>query len=570
MRPSSPKSSASRPRAPRAWLALLSVVAGCGAERTPETAAAREAAGGTLVIATVGDPDHLVPPIVTSLQGAQIVAQLFDRLAEIGHSLNTVGDADFRPRLARTWTWAPDSLSVRFAIDPRARWHDGAPVTARDVAFSFGLYRDPRTASSIAPLLAEIDSVTTADSMTAVVWFARRSPQQFFDAVHQVHVLPEHRLRGVDPSQLASSAFAREPIGSGRFRFVRWERGARIELVADTANWRGRPQLDRAIWAVHPDPGAATRALATGAVDWWESVRGEGLQLVRGTPSLRAMPYASLDQGYLAFNLRAAGGVHPILGDRVVRRALAGAIDRARVVRNVFDSAAAVRTVPAPRTIAAAVPEPVGPPYDAARAARELEAAGWRDTDGDGIRERAGKRLAVRLLVHTTSAARRQLAVLVQEQLKQVGAEVTIDALDPAAFAQAAQRGEWDAMLEAWHADPDPRGILQRWGAPGKDGRGGANATGYHGAAFEALVDSASATFDPARSAALFARAYAALADDAPAVWLFEMRNVAGAHRRLRPAPLRADAWWADLADWTIPAAERGPRDRAGALAVAR
>jgi peptide/nickel transport system substrate-binding protein len=558
-------------RAPRAWLALLALAAGCGGEQTArEAPAGREAPGGTLVIATVGDPDHLVPPLVTSLQGAQIVAQLFDRLAEIGTELNTVGDAGFRPRLARSWTWGADSLSIRFAIDPRARWHDGRPVTARDVAFSYRLYRDPRTASSIAPLLAGLDSVTTADSMTAVVWFARRGPQQFFDAVHQVHVLPEHLLRDVDPTQLAASDFARQPVGSGRFRFVRWERGARVELMADTGNWRGRPQLDRAIWAVHADPGSATRALATGEADWWESVRGEGLQLVRSTPSLRALPYASLDQGYLAFNLRGPGGrgAHPILADRAVRRALAGAVDRERIVRNVFDSLAVVRTVPTPHAVASGVGEPLGPTFDPARAARELEAAGWRDADGDGIRERGGRRLSLRVLVHTTSAARRQLAVLLQEQLKQVGAEVTIDALDPAAFAQAAQRGEWDTMLEAWHADPDPRGILQRWGAPGREGRGSANTNGYRGAEFEALVDTASSTFDRTRSAALYARAYAALADDAPAVWLFEMRNVAGVHRRVRPAPLRADAWWADLADWTIPAAERGARDRAGAIAA--
>ena len=559
-------------RAPRGWVALLALATACGAEPSAERTPPADAPGGTLVIATVGDPDHLVPPLVSSLQGAQIVAQLFDRLAEIGGKLNTVGDAGFEPRLARSWTWAPDSLLVRFAMDPRARWHDGRPVTARDVAFSFRLNADPRTASVVAPLLANVDSVTAPDSATAVVWFRRRGPQQFFDAVHQVHVLPEHLLRDVDPAQLAASDFAKQPVGSGRFRFVRWEHGARVELVADTSNWRGRPQLDRVIWAVHPDPGAATRSLVSGASDWWESVRGDGLAMVRGNPSLRAFAYPSLDQGYLAFNLRGDGGrgAHPILSDRAVRRALAAAIDRERVVRNVFDSAAVARSVPAPRALASGLPEPMGPAYDTARAARELEAAGWRDTDGDGIRERGGRKLSLRLLVHTTSAARRQLAVLIQEQLRQVGAEIVVDAQDPAAFAQSAQQGRWDATLEAWHADPDPRGILQRWGAPGKDGRGGANTSGYRGAAFEALVDSASGTFDAARSAALYARAYAALADDAPAVWLFEVRNVAGVHRRIRPFPLRADAWWADLAEWRIPAAERTARDRAGALAAGR
>jgi peptide/nickel transport system substrate-binding protein len=174
-------------RRARGACALLLLVAACGGDRGAREGAATKgdasAPGGTLVIATVGDADALVPPLTLSLQGAQVVAQLFDRLADIGPDLNTVGDAGFRPRLARSWTWASDSLSVRFAIDPRARWHDGRPVTARDVAFSFRAYGDPRVESPAAALLTNIDSVSTPDSLTAVVWFARRSPQQFFDGV---------------------------------------------------------------------------------------------------------------------------------------------------------------------------------------------------------------------------------------------------------------------------------------------------------------------------------------------------------------------------------------------------
>jgi peptide/nickel transport system substrate-binding protein len=353
---------------------------------------------------------------------------------------------------------------------------------------------------------------------------------------------------------------------------VRREHGSRIELVADTTNWRGRPQLDRVIWTVNADPGAATRALVSGAADWWESLRGEGVQMVERTPTLRTIAYPSLDQGFLAFNLRGTRGVgaHPVLAERAVRRALAAAVDRERVVRNVLGTTGVPRSVPVPEAVAGTGGEPLGPRFDPATAARELEAAGWRDADGDGVRERGRRPLALRLLVPTTSSVRRQLAVLLQEQFRRVGATVTIDALDPAAFGAAMQGGDWDLVIDFWHSDPDPRGVLQRWGAPGKGDRGGANVTGYRGAAFEALIDSASTAPDAARSRALYARAYAVLADDAPAVWLYEARNVAGAHRRLRPAALRADAWWADLADWRIPTAQRSARDRAGAPSAGR
>jgi peptide/nickel transport system substrate-binding protein len=100
-------------------------------------------------------------------------------------------------------------------------------------------------------------------------------------------------------------------------------------------------------------------------------------------------------------------------------------------------------------------------------------------------------------------------------------------------------------------------------GAPGAR-PGGANFGAYESAAFDAHVDSALAAPDAARSQTQWLRAYQTAVDDAPAVWLFEPRNIAGAHRRLRVAGLRPDAWWARLGEWSIPAGERVGRDRVG------
>jgi len=225
-----------RLRSPRAALAALPALAlvACGGSDAERSAPAG-ATGGTVIIAAPAEADLLLPPLVATIAGKQVVDLVFDHLAEIGDSLNTVGDAGFQPRLAQRWEWAPDSLSVAFHVDPRARWHDGRPVRAADVRFSFDLIRDPKVGSPHVATIAGIDSITVRDSLTAVAWFPRRGPESFFTVAYNLAILPEHLLKDTPRGELRSSAFARQPVGSGRFRFSRWESGQRVELVADTA-----------------------------------------------------------------------------------------------------------------------------------------------------------------------------------------------------------------------------------------------------------------------------------------------------------------------------------------------
>src|SRR4051812_48433687 len=151
--------------------------------------------GGTIVISSSADADILFPPLTLSVQGRQVVDQVFDNLADIGPALNTVGDAGFTPRLADSWRWAADSLSVAFHINPKARWHDGAPVRADDVRYTFQLVKDTSLASPLSSNLDNVDSVSVPDSLIAVVWFHQRAPDAFFKAASPVAILPSHLLR---------------------------------------------------------------------------------------------------------------------------------------------------------------------------------------------------------------------------------------------------------------------------------------------------------------------------------------------------------------------------------------
>src|SRR5260370_406302 len=120
---------------------------------------------GTLVIATAGEPDILLPAVSDLGITRDVTEQLFLTLADLGMSGNTVGDEDFQPRLAERWEWdAPTTLV--FHLDPRARWQDGRPVTAADVAFTYDAYTDQTAASPVRSPLRHIAAVTTPHSLT--------------------------------------------------------------------------------------------------------------------------------------------------------------------------------------------------------------------------------------------------------------------------------------------------------------------------------------------------------------------------------------------------------------------
>ena len=522
--------------------------------------------GGTLVISTGADAAGLMPPVIRTIQENTVVDIIFERLAEPGMSLNSVGDEDFTPELAESWEWSEDSLSIAFSLLPGAHFHDGHPVTARDVAFTYDVYTDPRTASAESELLAQVDSVTVRDSMTVVFWFARRYPQQFFDATYHMRILPEHVLRDVPRRELASGEFARHPIGSGQFKFARWDPGALIELHADTTHARGRPYLDRIVWTITPDHAASmTRILARDA-DFLEQVTADKFAELATRPDLTLARYPSLDLAYLQFNLRdprSPNGSHPIFGNRMLRRAIAMGIDRDTLVERIFDSLAIVPAGPFTRALATADPTIPQIPHDPAQARKILDSLGWRDRNGDGVRERNGRPLRFTIATPSTSQNRYRMAILVQDMLDDLGVRVDVQQMDINPFMSHALSRTFDVLFSATHYDPSPASIRQSWTSSGAREDGG-NFGSYRNPVFDRIVDTASTEMLAERSNAAYGRAYATIVADAPAIWMYEIVNYAVHNNRVQPAPMRADAWWANIGQWKIAPDGRLPRDGGG------
>ena len=519
--------------------------------------------GGTLVIALPAEPGTLMPPLIRQAHEKEIGDQIFDVLAEIGPDLNTLGDAGFAPRMAESWQWSADSLSIAFHLHPQARWHDGHRITSADVRFTVDLIKDPKVGARATPALADVDSVSLPDSLTAVVWFARRSPEQFYNVVTNVVPVPEHLLRDADRANLGAHPLARTPVGSGPFRFASWEARTLVEVTADTAHYLGRPLLNRVIWMLNPDITAALVNVLAGDIDALEIVTTDGMTRLAAHDVARAVPYANPNFGYLGFNFRDRKNPerpHPLFGDRELRRALSMAIDRQAMLKNVYDALAWLGAGPFSRMIATADTTLTQVPFDSTGADRLLDSLGWQKRNADGVREKGGKPLRFGILVPSSSAGRRRYAELIQGQLRSHGVQVDIDLADMSVVSGRMYNSQFDALLNSMLTEPSPSSLRDNWRSMPVANRA-SNFQLYGNPVVDAAIDSALIAPDPARSRAHYRSAYQGIIDDAAAVWLYENRFYMALNRRVQPVFRGSDAWWRHLRLWSIPAANRLPRD---------
>jgi peptide/nickel transport system substrate-binding protein len=380
-------------------------------------------------------------------------------------------------------------------------------------------------------------------------------------------IVPEHALAAEPRATLRTAAFGRNPIGTGRFRLARWTPNSSIELVADTAHYRGRPSLDRVVFAVNAEPNAVAARLISGELDAAELTNSEQFRSLAARPEVTVRVLPGFDYAFLQFNLRdpkRPGQPHPLFADRALRRALTMALDRERIVRSQFDTLATVALGPLTRAqpLADSTIAPI--PFDSAGAARLLDSLGWRLPPGKTDRERAGRPLRFAVVVPTASSNRMRMVVRVQEALRAIGVQLDVDALEANAFIARVTRRDFDAAFNATHAEISMSGLRPYWSVAGARDPQGMNFGAYENPVFDAHLDSALAAHDAGGARAHARRAFETIIADAPAIWLYETRTVVAIHKRFRTAHVLPSAWWAGIGDWSIPPAERIARDRVG------
>jgi peptide/nickel transport system substrate-binding protein len=516
--------------------------AGCGRE-TPACARC-----GTVVVAATGDPSHLLPPLAIETVARDIGDQVYERLADLAPGAAPIDSAAYRPALASRWERV-DSLTWRFHLRPGARWHDGRPVTAEDVRFSFEAFGDSVLDAPARPYLAHRVTVVPEDSSTVVIRFAEPSAEQLYDATYHVRIIPSHIWSAQPSERWAADTAVAHLVGSGPYRVVEWKRGDHATLQADTSA-ATPPTVRRAIWRFAPDPDAALNLVLSHEADLLETTgSAERRDRAARDTSLRLLSYPSATYGFLGF--RIAGGPrnqpHPIFGDPATRRALAMAVDRQTLARSTFGREAKAPPGPMSQLLWIWNDSIRTLPFDTARANRALDAAGWRRADSARVRQRGSRALAFDILVPSTSPTRRQLAVAMQAMWQAVGAAVTVTAVDFPVFQERLGQGAFDSYIGAWLDEPSPRGLADQWT---RAGWSALNYGHYADPAFDALFARAGRAHDVGEARRLYREAMDTLNADAPALFLYAPANAAVVSGRLERVEIDPYSWASGLRWW--------------------
>ncbi len=507
----------------------------------------------SLVIVTGGQATLPIPTLMegpeASVGNLDVADQLFLRLAELGPKLVTSGEADFVPGLAKSWT-RRDSITLAFDLDTRARWHDGAPVRAQDVVFTMARAKNQAVSPRLSELLRQIVSVTAEGSSRVVFRFARPYAEQFYDATFHAAPLPAHLLDSIAPAELALSSFAKHPIGSGAYRWVRNVPGQFVELAAVENFFLGKPKIERLIFRTAADPTARLNLLLSGQADAIDIIPPppDNIRRVGADTALRLISVPSSTVGYLLFNQRDPKNrarPHPILADVRVRRAITLGLDRRQMVQAVFGPQGAVPYGPVSQLlwIRQGAPEPEAANPSEAR--RLLASSGWGDSDGDGTLDRQGQPLRLLLSLPNTSGIRRQMALLVQEQLRRLGVQIEIQQLEFPIWQERRSAGDFDLDFSGVSQDASPSGLTQSWTCTGAN-----NVGGYCDRAVDSLMSEAMlGRGDPADT---WIETLRRIEEGAPAVFMYAPTFVYAVNRRYRAVTIKPHSGWITVRKWSV------------------
>jgi peptide/nickel transport system substrate-binding protein len=467
-------------------------------------------------------PNSLNPILVT-----ESIENNIDRL--IYNGLTLVDDrGDVLPDLAtevptlQNGGIGKDGLMVTYHLRRGVKWHDGAPFSSDDVRFSFNAVMNPNTLVANRVGYDKVARVETPDPYTVVFHLKERFAPfvtSVFNSGTVAYVVPAHLLRKYP--DLNRVPFNAAPVGTGAYRMVRWARGDRIELRANEDYFKGAPRIKNIVLYSIPQENTGISQLRTRELDWYHAISEASYDVLKVVPGIKII--ATPQNAYRSILIN-----NERLRDALVRRAIAYAIDKAMLVRNVTHGTGTLATEDIPTFMWAYDKNVPIYRYDPPKARTLLAQAGWRP-GGDGILQRNGERLSLTMVLRQGAAGDNAMAVLVQSWLRAVGIELTIKtfpgstlfALGPGGVLEP---GKYDLDISGFASSADPDNSLQfmcRYRPPN-----GFNWIRYCSPTMDEAQTEALQSYDQAARKRAYAKIERLLATDVPQIFIYYQPDI--------------------------------------------
>ena len=359
--------------------------------------------------------------------------------------------------LAKSVDVSPDGLTYTFKLHEGIKFHDGSDFSAEDVKYTYDFYCNPENGMSIAGDFTGIDSVEAVDASTVVVHMSN------INAASMVTWAATSIVQSKYHAEVGEEKYRTAPIGTGAYKVKDWRPAEFTELEAFDDHFRGRPNIDILRQDVVPEPSARMIALQSGEANSavWPLLVEDSL-LLDADPSYVVFRTLSNSIKHFPLNMTV-----PALSDKVMRQAMMHALDRQRIIDDLWNGVADISHF---NLVTVSTYHKLDLPqydFDLAKAAAMLDEAGWVEGT-DGVREKDGVKIAFTCTTITGDQARRPIAELAQQMFKEIGIDMQLEEAPVASILQSMREGTMDCSLYNWTygsaVEPDPFATLHSTG----------------------------------------------------------------------------------------------------------
>jgi len=422
------------------WYILLVLVLGLGVGLVFGVGA-QPKSGGTLVMALGEEPDTLDPNETNRFHSLVVLNYVMEPLFALNEDFEAV------PLLINSFEWSEDKLTMVVYLKKGIKFHNGQEMTSRDVKASYERYfRLSPLASYLPPEKGGIVEIETPDDYTVIFHFERAKPLAlFYMADAHISIMPANWLAATPDEEVGVKSL----IGTGPFQLVEWIRGDRIVMKRfedynhgpDFASNKGPAYIEDLIMRMVPEDATMIAEIMAGNVDLTFDVPLSAFKQLEALESVQVVSAPTFSIQYLVCNTE-----KDVFIDKRVRMAIAHAVNKDEIAKAAwFGVGAPLYGLVGPATTGYWKGMPhVAYPHNLEKAKSYLDAAGWVDSDGNGVRDQNGEDLRLTLITFSNIDMWKRAGEIVQAQLAKVGIKVNIELAEVGAAYDRAESGDYD------------------------------------------------------------------------------------------------------------------------------